>query len=662
MAKSYTDAELLVLVAEEKRNSVGLDDGDELGKARAQALDYAKGEMKDVKALPGRSKAVSTDVNDAVETALPDLIEIFLGGDDVAVFQPIGQEDEPAARQETDYVQHVVFNENPGFLNLYSAFKDALTVKTGVFHWWWEEKSEDEEHRYEGQSAASIEMLLADGGEVVDSAPNGLDPLTGEQLFDVTVRSAVPYGCLKIRTVNPDNFAVARDTVALADTTYCVMETFPRAQDLIADGHDPAKVQQLKAAYHDDNEDERDTAGENDEANSDSSELRTVQINTHVVRVVEDGKPKLYRLVTDADEKVLLSKDVVEEVPFAALTPYLVPHRFYGRSLADLLIEVQKIKTALTRMFLDSGYFALNQRYEVAQSQANQFTVADLLRNEPGVPVRSVTGNAVRAIQAGSLNFPALDALEHFSTVGETRTGVVRNAQGLNPDALHDTAKGMSIAFGAAQKRLRLIARVFAETGLKDLFLGAHAMLRRHSTKAATVRLRNEWVEVDPSSWGRRKDMTVELGVGAGGREHEIAMLMQAGAWTEKLLNLQGGQPDPSGFVTPDNVYNIAKRFYERGLGFKSADPFVSDPKKAPPQEQAPPQPDPEMVKAQQQIMLDREKAEADIELERQKMLAEVELERERMALEARLSVVQSQLAPKPQSGMRPVQMGGDIG
>ena len=493
-ACALDDDAFLALVAGERRRSVGFDHDDELASARERALNYYKGEMPDVPSMPGRSRAVSTDLAEAVETLLPDLVEIFTGAEEVGSFQPVGAEDEEGARQETDYVNHVVFHENPGFLTLYAMFKDALLQKSGIVKVWWETQAGGAAERFTGKSAMELEVAARAGGEILGLAERaGAD---GAPVFDFTLRRRA-MGGTRICAVAPEDFTVAADTVRLADATYCAMRSRPRAQDLIAEGYDRALVDRLPA--HGGGGDQtvvlaRDTAGEHDRwpAGEGHADLRAVEIVEHYLRVDADadGAPELWKVVTGAGETVLLERGRADRVPFAAVTPYLTPHRFYGRSVADLLTEIQKIKTALTRMALDSGYFALNQRQEVALERANQFTIGDLLRNEPGAPVRSRTGDAVRPITAGGLGFDAFGALEYFSTVAENRTGIVRSAQGLSPDTLHDTARGAMALMGAAQKRVRLIARIFAETGIKDLFLGVHALVRTHATAAARVRLR----------------------------------------------------------------------------------------------------------------------------------------------------------------------------
>jgi len=689
------DDDLLSLVQEERRAAMGFEQDYDLIEARERALNYYKGEMPDVPSLPNRSRAVSTDVSDAVETLLPDLVEIFTGGDDVATFMPVGQEDEEAARQETDYINHVVMDQNPGFMLFYSAFKDALLTKTGVFYWYWEDYQEEREERFEGKSAIELqqaaEWAQGNGVQIEDIAEDaggydGEEPgeyPTGEATYSYTFLYP-KKGRVCISVVPPEDFSVARDTVELAKATYCAMRTRPRAQDLIADGFDAdlvASLPQYSTSTTDETEGlARDTAGEHDQVVNTSQELRVVEIFKHVIRVVNDeGEPELWCVVTGDNERVLLSKDKIEEVPFAGITPYPVTHRFFGRSVADLIMEIQKIKTALTRSLLDSAYFALNGRYEVAvgAGRANEFTMQDLLRNEPGSPVRSQDGNSVRPMSTSQLGFDAAGALEYFSTVSEGRTGIVRNAQGLNPDTLHDTAKGAAALMSAAQKRTRMIARIFAETGVKDMFLGVHALLRRHGTQADTVRLRGKWVDIDPSQWGERKDMTIEIGVGSGGREQAILAGNELMGLMEKVITLQGGVKGP--MVTMENAYNAIQRYIEKGLGFKSADPFITDPKDAEQQPQEPPPPDPKMVEMQQRMQIEQQKLEMEREknaaelemkqqqmvveaqLKREQMAAEIELRREQMAAEMRLKGAQMALSGGG-AGLSAVHMGGEIG
>lgn len=664
-----TEDDLLKLVQAENDRAVGLENDADLSSDRERALQYIKGDIsKDVQSLPNRSAVVSTDVSDAIETIMPDLMEMFTGGEDVASFAPRGPEDEEGAQQETDFLYHALFDLNDGFGNLYTGFKDALSVKTGVWTFWWDD-DEFTEEQYEGSPVEFFtfqQQAQQMGAEIVEAQAQPPAEEGEEPVVKWTAKRIQKYGCAKFKAVPPEDFAVARDTVNLRDTTYCVMRSRPRAQDLIADGYDKAKVDMLPAYVQLSGEavsSARDTASESEEANQGAAndDFRTVEILHHCLKVVEGDKPQYYSIVTDGECKVLLEKEKVSRVPFAAICPFPMAHRFYGRSLADLLIEIQKIKSVLWRMQLDSGYFALNQRPEISMQDATAETIEDFLLNTPGRPIRSKTGNALKYPPVGPLPFDVAGALEFASVAAEQRTGVVRNAQGLNPDTLHDTAKGQDQLMTMAQKRVRMIARIFAEGGLKDLFLGMHDLLRTHGgAQGRMARLRGRWVQVDPTTWGNRDDMTIEIGVGAGGREMEMLAI-------QGVIQLQTAlaqNPATAHMVTPQNFYASSKKAIERS-GLKNAEAYITDPEQTQPQQ---PPPDPKMIEAQakmeiekQKLALEQMKAQAEIELEREKAEAEVQLAREKMQMEAQLSVIrnQQQAATGQGSGVR---FGGQVG
>lgn len=577
---AFDEDELLRIVRDERQRSVGFETDSDLIAARERALQYIKGEMIDVPSLPNRSKAVSSDVADAIETILPDLVEIFTGGEDVATFRPTGEEDVEGAQQETDYVNHVIFNENPGWLILYTFFKDALQVKTGVVTWWKEDVAPPTPKTFTSMPQAAVALAMNDGGEVINLRHSEQQSDSGEPLFDFEMPVQGPKQRVRCAAVPPEDFTVAVDTtLSLRDTAYCAMRSRPRAQDLLVRGISEDIVERLPPyGSSDDQMDQaRDTAGEHQtySGNGAIDALRIVETVVHYIRLVEGDEYKIFRVETGCGETVLIEWEEVDAIPFAAITPYIVTHRFYGESVADKLMEIQRIKTAVTRAGLDNIYFALNQRMEVSEAAMSGRTLSDLLRNEPGVPVLSKTGNAVRAISAGPLNFDPFETLEYFSTVAEQRAGIVRSAQGLNPDTLHDTAKGAQVQVSAAQKRTRMIARIFAETGVKDFILGVHAMLRQTGGMAEKVRLRRKWVATDPTEWGERNDMTIELGVGSAGREQDLAAMGQVLSLQEKCIQAQ--DPAISGLVTAPNVFKAATRFVEKA-GIKAPEEFFTDP------------------------------------------------------------------------------------
>ncbi len=144
-----SNSDLKTMLATEKADALAAISAARLAEERADAMDYYLGNMKkDMPAQEGRSRAVSTDVADTVEVLMPHLMDIFAGSDEVVRFEPVGPEDEAAAAQETDYVNHVFMQQNPGFMILYSFIKDALLSKVGVVKVWWEEREEESRETY----------------------------------------------------------------------------------------------------------------------------------------------------------------------------------------------------------------------------------------------------------------------------------------------------------------------------------------------------------------------------------------------------------------------------------------------------------------------------------------------------------------------------------
>jgi hypothetical protein len=151
---------LKAMLAHERSSAMAAIEASKLSNDRSDAMDYYLGDMsKDMPAAEGRSSAVSTDVADTIEGLMPQLMDIFAGSDEVVRFEPVGPEDEEAAQQETDYVNHVFMQQNPGFMVLYSFIKDALLSKVGIVKIWWEEREEEQRETYYDLSEDQFALL-----------------------------------------------------------------------------------------------------------------------------------------------------------------------------------------------------------------------------------------------------------------------------------------------------------------------------------------------------------------------------------------------------------------------------------------------------------------------------------------------------------------------
>jgi hypothetical protein len=614
-------SEIRALLAAEKADALASVNASKLSQSRADAMDYYNGDMSaHMPTQPGRSSAVSSDVSDTIDGLLPGLLEIFCGGDEVVQFAPVGPEDVKQAEQETDYVNHVFMNQNPGFMILYTFMKDALLSKVGVVKIWTEEEEEYEEETYLNQTGDALAVMAQDPDiEIVEHTP-----MPGD-VHDVKVRKTKKCKRHIVEPVPPEEFGISRNAKSVKDATYTFHETRTTVGDLIDRGYDEDQVMALpsETEFSDNNEVQtRDTVDESTaSSNSDTmnKRQRLVVVTEHYLKADIDGKGEscINKIMTGGSQCEVLNRkgkpdiEEVEYAPFAAMTPSPMPHRFFGKSVADMVMDIQRIKTALVRGMLDNLYLHNNPRVEVAKSHANENTLDDLMISRIGGVVRTAQPGGVAWQVVPDITASLYPALQYFDATREWRTGVTRQGQGIDAEALQNqSATAVNQVMSAAQARMKMIARVFAETGIRDLFSLLHAQIRRHGDQAETVRLRNQWVPVDPRQWKHRKDLTINVGLGSGNKQERIAGLNML-IMLQKEALLAG----KTNLVSDAGLYNSAKEMAKL-LDYRDPEQFFLDPtatnemgqlKNPPP----PPQPSPEMLKVQ----IEQQKAQAEIQL-----------------------------------------------
>jgi hypothetical protein len=476
------------------------------------------------------------------------------------------------------------------------------------------------------------------------AAPDMQEPAP-PKYHDIVVVRAKTYAQAKVDPVPPEEFGISRMARSLRDCDYCFHKVIVPINKLMAQGYDTDQLQTLPTYTGITNIEElsRDTINEERfQGDKLNTTARMVEVTEHYVRMdyKGDGKPCLYKVTTAGSQGEILTKngeldiEEIDAMPFAAMTPVIVTHRFFGRSIADLVMDIQRIKTALLRGALDNLYLHNNPRVEVAETFASPETLDDLLVSRPG--------GIVRTKQPGGLNWQVVPditasvypALQYMDATREWRTGVSRQGQGLDANALQNqTATAANQLFTAAQARMKLIARIFAETGIRDLFALLHATIRKHGQQVQTVRLRNQWVTVDPREWKTRNDMTIHVGLGTGGKEQQLVHLMSLIAAQEKGI--------AAGLVTPRNLYNSAKELVKLS-GFKSVEQFFRDPSQPPDPNDptsAPIQqpPDPKLIELQAKNEIEKTQAQADIATQTAKTQAEMALAQQKAALDAQI-------------------------
>jgi hypothetical protein len=674
--------DLRALLNAERTDAMSAITASKLAEQRATAMDYYQGDMSKYMPAPdGRSKAVSTDTSDTIEGLMPVLMEMFTGGEEVVRFEPHGPEDVAAAEQETDYINHVFLQGNPGFLVLYSFIKDALLSKVGVVKVFWETKDEKERETYLDQPADAFAAIVAAPDiEIVEHSEHDGGPLG--PLHDVTIEANRTSEHARVVAVPPEEFGISRHARTIREADYTFHDVFKSESQLIAQGYDREQVKRLPSylVAHTVEEISRDTVDESTlrqgEDNINTAN-RLIRVTEHYLKMdyEKNDDPRLYRVTTAGEDGELLLRDgepdVIEEdhIPFAAMTPVIQTHRFFGRSISDLVKDIQEQKTALIRGMLDNLYLHNNPRVEVSEQHATNETLDDLLVSRPGGIVRTKMPGGIAWQEVPDITQSIYPALQYLDSTREWRTGVSRQGQGVDPNALQNqVATIANQMLNAAQAKVKLIARIFAETGIKDLFLLLHGTIRKHATQPATVRLRNSWTTVDPREWKTRNDMAINVGLGTGSKAEQLVQLQMIIAAQKEAV--MGGLP----IVSAQNLYNSAKELTKLA-GHQDADKFFVKPG-APPDPQNPAAaplqkpPDPkaqqaqamidakskaeqaktqadaahQQMKAQADIAFQQQKAQIDAQLAQSKAALESHVTAQKFALDARLKAIEASL------------------
>jgi hypothetical protein len=488
---------------------------------------------------------------------------------------------------------------------------------------------------------------------------------------DVTIVTTRKLAHARVMGVPPEEFGIERGARSIRDCNYCFHEVVTKTEgQLIAEGFDDEQIKTLDD-YTGNTDIEtfaRDTTGEHLNAASDSANTATrlVRITEHYVRMdyEGDGRPCLYQVITGGGQSEILRKDGREcitpfdAIPFAATTPVPVTHRFFGRSIADLVMPLQREKTALKRGALDNLYLHNNPRVEVAEANAGPNTLDDLLVSRPGGVVRTKAPGGLNWQAVPDITASIYPMMQYIDAELETRTGLSRQSQGIDANALQNqSATAVAQMFSASQMRIKLIARIMAE-GVRDIFALLHGTIRKHGQSQQTVRLRNAWVSVDPRAWKTREDMTINVGLGSGGKAQQFSQLMALANIQKEML--AGGKVH---MVGDRELFNTATEL-TRIMGHKNPGRFFNDPTAVnpltgqllhpPPTPPAPP-PDPKLLALQARAQADQlaaahraqveqQKLQADAIHQQVKMQAEIELTKIKTELDARMKVLDAHL------------------
>ena len=616
--------------------------------------------------VEGKSQIVTGEVAEAIDGALPSLVRIFTGSDNIVVFEPQGPKDEASAKQATDYCNWVFNRDNAGVAILHDWFKDALMQKNGIVKAYWEDKEDITKERYFDLSNDELAMLMSDETmEIVEQDTTEFpifDPM-GQPVVDpmgmpvmaathnVVVQQKKKSGKVTIENVPPEEFLISKKARTIADSPFVAHRQMLTRSTLVAMGFNKKQIEGLQmgdALAYTPERVARYAAGEQPyQTQTDDPSMQEIEVFECYVKTDIDGKGIASLVqVFYASNEILedeKGKEMVEEVdyvPFHSICPIPIPHKFFGNSLADRTVDLQLIKTTITRQMLDNLYLTNNARVVAVEGQVN---LDDLLTSTAGGVIRAKSPNAVQQLVVQNVASQAFPMLQYLDTIQSKRTGVSDASQGLDPAILQNvTAAAVASMQQAGAGKIELMARIFAETGVKSLFQGILHLLCKYQDKARMVRMRGEFVEFDPRTWANQYDVSINVGLGAGNRQEQMAMLSMVLAKQEQLIG-QYGPANP--YVSPAQYRGTLGRMVEIA-GFKDSAEFykaitpeqdqaLSNP--PPQQQQMPPEIQALMAKTQAEIQANQAKAQADLQMQQQQMQIDMQMAQQKAALEMQL-------------------------
>ena len=599
------DPKLRIILSNQIRNALGYLGG-QLSQSRKKSIEYYLGDKLGTE-IDGRSQVVSTDVSDTVESILPNLLRIFTASDKVVRCDPVTAEDVPLADQATAYINHVFYKDNNGFQLLYNFFKDALIEKNGFLKIYYDESEKVEHETYKNLTQAEKDALNDTQDEIEEVEEEVFEDEKAKEAFDKQIEALEAqgldtsqiqkpnfnlYNCkikrikkqgkIKIESVPPEEFLIDRTAKSIDDAEFVSHKVLMTRSEIIEMGFDEEEVMQLPTSSVDIYNNEEIVRQRNiDEypvdTPADKSTEKVLVYESYIRYDADgDGIAELRKIISAGDDGYTVLENMpCDNIPFVTITPIPMPHRFYGRSISELVEDIQLMKSTVMRQLLDNMYLTNNNRVAIMDGMVN---MDDLLTTRPGGVVRTKQppSQVMQPLQAQPISQQAFPLLSYLDSVREVRTGITKQVQGLDPDTLSaKTATGVNALMTQTQMRSELIARIFAETGVKDLFRKIFELMVKYQDKERIVMLNNQYVPVKPTEWKDKFNINIVVGLGTGSKEQQILLLNNILERQIQAFSLQGGKEMP--MVTLKNMYNTLSKIIENA-GLKNVESYFVDP------------------------------------------------------------------------------------
>ena len=608
-----SEADLQAVVASYISDAIQYID-DDISPVRAESTKYYRGDPFGNE-VDGRSQVVSRDVRDSVQAVLPSMMRVFFGSEKVVEFVPRNANDMAMSEQATDYLNYIVRQDNDAIGIFYSVFKDALMNKGGFVKWWWDDSIEVHTHTFEGLDEGALGLILQEEGveavSVEGRPASGIPPEQAQmmeaqgqqvpQIYDVEIKRQRKRDKVKIETMPPEEFFVDAAATSLDDAMVVGHRTMSTVSDLVALGYDREMLDDhLSDDFAFVDSDEYTARYSNTEMPGpvSAAERRRV-LYTEAWCYIDydgDGIAELRRICTVGNSYEVVNNEPADSIPFAMFACDPEPHVFFGSDIADLTKDIQRVKSAVLRGMLDSLSFALYPRTGVVEGMVN---IDDVLNPEVGSIIRMRQPNMVQQLDVPFLGKDAFPMIQYLDSMKEARTGQTAASQGLDPDVLQSTTRvAVTATIKGAEQHLEMMARLFADS-FKRMFKGVLKLVITHQDQERVVRLRDEWVPVDPRVWDSTMDCSVNVGLGIGTTDERLGVLNQVAVRQQEALEKLGPN---NPLVGLGQIRNTLSKMLEIS-GYPDSNQFFKplplDYEPPPPQ---PPKPSPEELLAQAQM------------------------------------------------------------
>ena len=665
-SRPQTDAQVVSVV--KRLTQEAEDNNDNLAKDRAAATDYYNGEMPDMPTKAHRSKMVNKILRSTIKKVMPSIIRTLLGNPKVFEFVPMEQGDEEGAEQASDFINYVVLPESNGDKAIEDAVHDSLLLRSGIIKGHWKTEKSVRVSTHSGLTEEEATELASDDSvtvlekDITTEEVEAEDGVVDQTLCSLKIRKVTEKQSAAVDAVPLDQFLIHPDAKTLDTSPLVGQKQRLRRGDLVAMGFDKDKVMNIPAVTKDTDEledarDDRTDANTSEDGDREEYTIKALQEIDYYELYVQldrddDGLNELLKIefAGGLNDDNLLQIDDWDRQPFADLACEEQPHQWQGAGISDDTMDIQQATTALLRAVLDNVYKTNNPQPVIQDGKiVNEDAVYNPKHGEPivveeGTSAKDAIGTHTTAFTADK----SFQMLSYFDEMAEDRTGISNASSGMAPDALQNmTAKASAMLEAAGIGQTELMVRSLAR-GLKKLGKLLLHLNVKHQQKARTVRLRNKkWVKYDPRSWNAEMDLTVNTGLGAGTRERDMAMLMVIKQIQTELLAAFGAD---NPFVKPENLHNMLEKLTE-AAGFPSSDPYFTrpDPEEIKQKlEKSQNAPNPEMIKAQTQIQI--EKAKAELAAEGKKLEIQANRDKEKAQMDADLIVRQAEMEKEQQA------------